>query len=340
MMLGLDLGTSTFRVLKRMSGRLIGRRVAATYAAIPDSPSRRQLLQQARISFLPAEGFLVVTGQEAESVAESFNLPLLSLLPEAQLQDNDPVARQLLARCVEALAPCVAGEPAACTLTLPGGIASQSAHAEFLQRILRLLNYVPEVMPATQAVGLAELGREGFSGLTLNFGAGQPSIGLLHRGRMELCATSSRGGDWIDRRLAERRNWFVCDPEGQRYLDLAAVRRWKHSSSHLLLRPSDDHESTLAELYGEAVEELCATFASECERHSGPLPTRGAPIICHGGGALVGDFADLLRERWSAAGIPIALSGVRVIPDDEWSVARGCLIHCEVERTAQTRRTA
>jgi hypothetical protein len=339
MTLGIDLGSGCFRAIKRSRGRLVGRRIPADYVVIPDMASRRQLLQQAQIQFLAAEGSLIVVGDEAQRLAEALQLPLLPLFPDSQLPEDDPVARQIVARCVESLAPCVPGDHAKCTLALPSGAGSNES-AEFLQRVFRLLNYAPHVIPAAHAVGLAELGRDGLSGLALNFGAGSPSICLLHRGRLEAAAATKFGGAWIDRQFAEQRKRFLWDGEGGRYLDLAAVRRWKASTLRFLRRPADDDESALSELYRQAIDELCLEFAAVCSRRQFPLPNRPQAIACHGGGAQIGDFADMLRERWQAAGVPIPLSGVRIIPGEEWVVARGCLIHAEVEAAGQPRQSA
>jgi hypothetical protein len=336
MTLGLDLGTSGFRALWRQDRRLAGRQIAACYLPLDDDARCRKLLQDAHIPFCAADDSLLVVGDEALELGPTLHLPVVPLLPDARLPEQDPVARQIAAALVESVLPSRDGGGRLCVAILPGDDLTPGAtEAEFFTRLLRLMNYQPVVLAAQHALALAELGGEQLTGIGLTFGAGTIGVCLLHQGRLATAATIRAGGDWIDRQVAERLEAFTWDAAGNRYLDTAGVAEWKHAWTGSILQPNSDVEDVLSKRYHAALDQLLQEFRDGLHLlGKEALPQRPLPIVCHGGGAQVRDFDELLLRRWAHAGLPLAVRSVRIVRNDPWTIARGCLIHGEVEESS------
>jgi hypothetical protein len=218
-----------------------------------------------------------------------------------------------------------------CTLVLPADAGSGDPAYEFFVRVLRLLNYQPLPLPAAQAVVLAELGQDLFTGIGLSLGAGRCSACVVRRGVPLSLVSVPCGGNAIDFRLAETLKLLRWDAEGHRYLDLVAAARWKCSPDRSLLIVESEAEGELREMYLALLTELCGELAQTAARHrlsrqiDEPLP-----IVCQGGGTQISGFAELLRSCWNDAAIDLPTSEIRRALHGDWSVARGCVIHNEL----------
>lgn len=338
MSLGLDCGTSRFRALERKDSELCGRHLPTAYAAVPDRDAQRRLLSQARIPCCFSDDALLVLGPEAPHVAEALHRPLIPLLPEARLPEEDPIGRQVAARLVEMILPTPSHGGRA-TLVLPRDAAPGDPTYEFFTRLLRLHGYETHAIPAVLALVLAELEADQYTGVAVSFGAGTVSMGLAHRGELVAHAVIDRGGDWIDQRLCERFRRTLFDPAGRQFLDLAGVARWKTSPERSLAAAVAPDEELLRELYRESMRALLEAFRAVLTREARRgMDRRPLPIVLHGGGAAIIGFTHLWEECWRAAAIDLPVRRPQLTRDGNWTVARGCLIHAELMASSALRR--
>lgn len=342
MSLGLDLGASGFRSLAKDGDRLVGRQSPACYLAVPDEPAQRRLLENAQAAIGTSDDALLVLGDDARELSKPLNALVLPVLPGGRLSEEDPIARQIAAALLERVAP--ASETSTpCTVVLPRDEDAPGVNDyEFFTRLLRLLNYKPTVIAGAQAVALAELGDAWLTGIAICCGAGAITACYVHQGQRLASATITTGGDWIDRQIAERMEAFVFDSEGRRYLNTTGIAAWKQGWRGSILNPQTEIEQLLARKYRAGIDLLLEELGRSLLRIGrGWLPHAPLPLVAQGGGAQVNGFRELVRARWEAAKLPITLSSVRVVQDDLWVVARGCLIHSEVESAASaTNRVA
>lgn len=336
MNIALDVGSHEIRSLRIDRGKLIARHCRSAYAVLDDTASNRTLLQQVGVPFATCEGQLLIYGDDADKVTQLFRIPCLELLPGGELPADDPPVRQMIATLVESLIGRAAGSGAICALTLPGTSASggdwTSQHREFLSRLLRLHGYVPLELSAPQALVLAELGSQAFTGIGLVFGAGSSQAGLIHRGNVVAHCSVPYAGHWIDLRLARAQQVHFWDADGNKYLDVDKTRAWKEAFNGSLRNPVSSRDQQLADLHRGMVEftlrEAAMKFAPELKRFGTPDPL---PIVVAGGTARIAGFRDLLLDVLPAVSLPVRVGDVRLVAEDDFTIARGGLIRAELE---------
>ncbi|HUG91898.1 MAG TPA: hypothetical protein VML55_13755 [Planctomycetaceae bacterium] len=332
MTIALDIGAHSVRSLRRQGSRLAGRTTRLAYAVLPDSPRHRRLLEGGGIAFAVCGGRLVLVGQQAVDYARPFREPVRSALSDGLLPRDNPLARQVVAATVEAVLPRALTRDEICCLTVPGGAGSQSREAEFLTRLVRLAGYVPVVVRAGMALVLAELSRTGFTGAGISFGAATCELSIAHRGREIASVAVRRGGDWIDAEFAAQEGCCLWDAAGGRHPDLESIARLKSEHTEPLATASSPRGRLFAALYRSLITELVGHAA----RALGPVPLLGTlprplELVVGGGTAQIPGFAELLDEQLRSAALPVALARARVAAAADYTVARGGLIHAELE---------
>ncbi|MCA9054979.1 MAG: hypothetical protein KDA75_14155 [Planctomycetaceae bacterium] len=334
MSMALDLGSSRFRTLRREGRRLVGRQTRTAYLAVADSPAHVRLLNQAHVTSVRADDAHLVLGTDAEHLAVALGQPLLPLLPEGRLPEADPLARQLTAELLHGLIGARGDQsPRTASLILPGDATPGSPLHDFVVHLLNLQGLAPKIITSNEAICLAELGSEQFTGIVLRMGASDAGLALVEHGNAQTIVDVPCGGDWIDRRLAEELEQTLYDHRGECFLDLIGVRSWKHIPERSLSAPSTDADEVLVQAYREILAALLGRFRSAVVR-DGTNGARRRPLslVCQGGPTIVPGFAELLMHLWRQADIDLPVAGLRVCRDPLWTAARGCLIHAEVAR--------
>ncbi|MGC1272856.1 MAG: hypothetical protein WBC44_04055 [Planctomycetaceae bacterium] len=336
MSIALDIGTSRLRSVRREGDELVGRSVPATFALVADDPSARELLSRADIGFAVGEGELALVGEAALRHAATFRSTPLRLLPGGLVPADDPPARQILGMLVESLLPeadTPGGLCGLCGLILSDAAITDKTSREFISRLVWMRGYEPVLLSATHAIALATLSTDGFTGVALSLGAGGCSLGLIHRSRELAFGSDSRGTDWIDARLAAGEKCFTYNVAGERYLDTESIRRRRESLGDPLNQPAGTFGVQVADRYRELLESTLTSFADRLAHErlgpfAGPLT-----VVCAGGGARAAGFAELVSSLLASTDLPFDVDAVRVHPSDDYLVARGGLIHAELEVT-------
>lgn len=342
MMIGLDLGASEFRSLYHAGDRLQLRRMRAVYATVEDTTPRRKLLQQAAIPFAVCQEHLVVVGTAAEELSHLLRVELRPLLPEGRIPQADPLGRQLLVAGIEAAVP-VATESALCCWSCAGVEAGPEAESSqgFVEQVLRLRGYSSQRITAGEALLLAELGRDGFSGLSLSFGASHCSATLSLQGQTVWSHSLARGGDWLDEQMARFTERTVWDAEGRQLLDVAGVRSWREG----LLPGGKSLETPEFGLLQELCGELLSQLLRECAVHlaAGPVThdmRQNVCLLAGGGLTQIPGWRRWLEAHLSQYQWPLKFNDVRIGSTAPETVSRGCLIRANLEATSPQIRAA
>ena len=336
MSVGLDIGSSQIRCVRRRDERLMGRAVQALFTPLPDAPEYRALLEAGRIPFAVCDGALTIVGDKSAEYSLLFHVRPQRLMPHGRLPTNDPVARQSLAALVDALL----GEPdqpgEMCGVTFPGGESFQSlatsSELEFFSRLIRLRGFFPQVLSAGMAAVLAELSRHCFTGLGLSFGAATSELVVAHRGIELLMCSIPKGGDWLDEQLAQEFGDMLRDDAGEPILDLAKSETRRRSAERLLSPANDDTDCFLAGLHRDLIYSLIrsATFALASHPRATEIP-QPLPAIIVGGVSRIAGFEDLLWKSFELARFPLAIREIRFSTRHDFTVARGGLINAQLE---------
>ncbi|MBI3866744.1 MAG: hypothetical protein HY290_33095 [Planctomycetia bacterium] len=339
MTIALDLGGHALRSLRRRGDGLVARRCRSIAACVADNEARRRWLAASKIPHLVAEECLVIPGDaaiEAEGLCEA--LPI-DLLPNAELPAGDPVTRQVLAALVDGLLPRPMSRGVVCCFTQPGYHESLVAdpesgdqRLEFFTRLIHLRGYrALPVNPATALV-LAELGSHGFTGIGISPGASGCELAVVHRGQQLTCARLARGGRWIDEQIARRQELVRRDSAEEIVLDLDGARAQKEDTSFMssmspkALAVGEICRQNIAEI----AEALAGMLASDPRLALLPQPL---PVVCCGGPTQIAGFAEQLERELDRCNPAVDLEAPWVVPDSEFTIARGCLIRATVEES-------
>ena len=355
MTIAFDPGAFALRSLRRrarelVTRELVARRCRTIAVTVEDNDARRRWLKRSNLPHLVAEQFLVLPGDAAIEAESLFGAVPRDLLPGGELPKSDPVTRQVIALLVDGMVTKAAYPDDICCFAQPG-CENRALHddptfdqrMQFFSRVLRLRGYHPLPLNPATALVLAEMGSAGFTGVGLSLGASGCDVAVVHRGNQIACGRLAWGGRRIDEQLAQRQPPLPRDSAGHDALDIDAGRKLKETAS--LLTPEKDVGRLVIDLYEKLIAELvgvlCTTLASQSQITLLPQPL---PIVCGGGPTKIAGFTDVLQSELLRQQFPIALSGLRLAADPEYSVARGCLIRATLEQSAaakgQERRVA
>lgn len=357
MSIGLDFGSSTIRSLRRNGERLTARSSRMAYAVLPDSPSHRRLLERAQVSVLQCDSDLVLVGNDATEHAALFRTACRPLLVNGHVPAGDPLARQVIARLTESVLPTAAKRGDICAVSLPGRAALDGSDTrpdfEFLTRVIRLQGYEPLIVPSGQALVLAELVRNSFTGIGLTFGHAGCEALLAHRGAIVCHAGNECGGEWLDRRLlAEVRSAqpgatapipvFSSEPgEADQLTREMITARRESLTAPVHLADENRDVQLIASLLADSLASLLQAFAAELERSPRALEIpQPLPIVCHGGLAGTPGFGTLLVQALKRHTLPVEVTEPRLVTASPATIARGLLIAAELESSTRTSTSA
>ena len=342
MTIAFDPGAFTLRSLRRRGRELIARRCRTIAVTVADNESRRRWLERSNLPHLVAEEFLVLPGEAATEAEGLFGAIPQDLLPGGQLPKSDPVTRQVIATLVDGMLPWSSHAQEICCFAQPGcekrllhDDPTFDERMQFFSRIIRLRGYHPLPLNPATALVLSELRTAGFTGVGLSLGASGCDVAVVHRGSQIACGHLSKGGRWIDEQIARRQPADEENPSEQDVLDVEAGRRLKEAVS--LSAPDHETGAQVAGFYEnlicELIDVLCRTLDSHPQIALLPQPL---PLVCGGGPAKIDGFSAALESELKRRQFPVALAGLRLAADPEYSVARGCLIHATLEQSAAT----
>lgn len=340
MSLGFDLGSSRFRSVREDRRRLLARQAAAAYCTGPNSPELQRQLDGLGVTWATCDDNIVLMGDAAVRWAPAIQAPLKRVLPHGRIVAGDPVVRQILQVIFEMVLPTPRRPAEVCCLTLPAAAAEHTVETEYFARIVERAGYQPVFISQSHAMGLSELGKSQLTGCAITFGAAGCEASILRHGREVWHGAVARGVDWVDEETARHTAQYIRDRDGQRLLDvgMAAQQRARMSS---LVRPMNYHEELASRLHAEwlqfACRELGQTMRNEC---SSRMLDASLPVVCGGGPTAAAGFSSILMDSMKHSDFPLAANPLACSIDAGFAVARGCLIHAELDAIAMRRPEA
>ena len=341
MSIALDLGSCRLKSLRYEGNRLVGRSCRSRYAVIENAESQRMLLNHMDIPHAIFGESLIVLGDHAADFSRLFLTPCLSLLPQGKVPQNSPAARQITASLLESLLPEPKRKDELCCVTFPNvpdkPHQQDNPEIEFFLRLIRLQGYEPLVLKSSLAVVSAELVGCSFTGIGINMGASCCDVSVTHLGNEIASCSIAQGGDWIDKQFADQSDEYTLDAKGNRYPDLLGVSCWKESLTDSIVEGTTQREKLLCDLTRELVSNVLHQIAGMIARTPsiGERDRKLGMAVC-GGTARIPGFDRLFREELQKTPLPIDLGNFSVGKDSDFTVARGCLIHAELESQWQT----
>ncbi|HVJ67269.1 MAG TPA: hypothetical protein VM510_04755 [Caulifigura sp.] len=344
MSFGLDIGSSGVRCLYRAGSNLRGRRAPAWYVTLPGGQSERLLLQRAMIPFSSCEGSYIVFGENAAELSRALKLPLIPVLPNGQLPHDDPVGRQVAATLIQSVLPAVTVHRA--SVAIPrhpsdGRPKSSTDLGQFAVQLLALRGIAATRMHAGTASILAELGDRELTGVGVSLGATSTAFSIAKHGQPIVELTHDQGLDGVDEVVAKSRGKYLFDHEGNRYLDVRSVARWRETCSVNLTSPTDDDQELVRSLVREWLLASMSRFTQELEAARVLRSARGlTTMTITGGPSRMTGMDVLVADAVRRAQLPLKIDEIRTATTSDYTIARGCLIAAELEQKVARRAVA
>ena len=309
------------------------RSAQSEYVILPDINRSRQLLNAHGIPRAECDDSIVVYGDHAERARWLSRIPPASLFNGGMVPADDPPARQILDLMTAAMLPEPHGADNLCAFTVPGSERRPESQ-EFLARLIHMRGFEPLPMAASDAAMLAE-GRESmFTGIALVMGSETTEISLC---RLGITLSSTRlpvGADWVDIELARRFKVQTWDKAGEAWLDLDAVREWKHDTDRHICNPVNEKERALAQLTSAVLDRVAQSVRKIISSSAAVqlLSDERLNVVCCGGGTQSAGFTSALTERFVDHDIAGRIQSVRTVDNPSHAVVRGLLIAAELKR--------
>ena len=302
------------------------------YAVLSNQSSCRETVIERNIPCAECENSTVVFGNHADQVRWLSRKPCAPLFADAAVPTGDAPARQILSVLTEAMLPKNVGAPNECFFTAPRG-RSNRENVIFLEHLMRMHGFVPRYFNAGPSVILSSGSESCFTGVAIVIGAESSEISVNRYGIEIAAATIEVGANWIDTELARQFRIQTWDETGECYLDLEAVREWKHDARMHLRNSVGEREKTLAGLYGAVLNQIarCTRELINSPAVKSAIGNVRLAVICAGGPTQIGGFASALTERFVEHETADQILSIRTADDPETAVVRGLLIQGELE---------
>ena len=302
------------RSLQKQGHCLYNRQMQLDFVSIAPSEQNRDALEQLGIPYVLSEESALIVGEHAVKYTGLLQVPLQSLMPGGHIPINDPPARQLLAHIIETILPASqSGDPICCINDDQANsrkrLSAEQAQADrLIEQLIKLRGYRRVAITSSRAVMLAELVNDGFTGLAIHI---QPEC-------VHACLS--------------RQGVALMDEELPMSEEMRALLSSSSSDN------SNDGDSTERR---DAARQMLTQLSHRIGRyHHGSGISRPVTAVIAGAATSDSDLQVALQAELSACDLPIELGSVR-FTDDRTVVARGCLIHAELEqRAAPSQRAA
>lgn len=335
MITAIDFGCYEIRSAHRSisnAGKIVLTTERSEYTILPNEATFADAVANEKIPYAVCEDSLVAFGSRASEVRWLSRKPSAPLFTDGQVPTQDAPARQILNVLTQSLLPATNETSGVCCFTAPGGRDARSS-VEFLSRLIRMYGYQPEVCSVTEAINLASGSETGFTCVTICMGTERTEISVSRYGAEIATQSVDVGSNWIDTEFARQLKMQVWDDTGESYLDLEAVREWKHDPALHLRRSIGERARTLSRLYGVVLDAVARTVRTLIDSPAVARVLKNArfTVNCSGGPTLIGGFAGALTERFVEQDTASRILAIRVVDNPEIAVVRGLLIHGELE---------
>ena len=302
------------------------------YVVLPNVDRYRQLLDSHEVSRAECEETLAVYGSPAARVRWLSRLPAASIFNGGIVPSDDPPARQMLDLICTAILPAPGAGFNLCVFTVPGSQQLEESQ-KFLSRLICMRGYEPLAVSAAEVAMLAEGGDLSFTGISVVIGAETSEVSVSRFGITLASTVISVGADWVDIELARQFDIQIFDDAGGVWLDLEAVREWKHNSGLNLRNSVGEREEVLSRLYGAVLARIAQAthvLLAQPSVHAA-IGEQRLNVICCGGATRIAGFSSVLTKQFVDQDISGRVESVRTVDDPELTVVRGLLIAGELE---------
>ncbi len=319
--IGLDVGTSRIVVARAAGKKYAYEAQLNAFFTLPYSRLAESLLQRENVLHQVDQNEIVVSGSDAERLAEVFHAETRRPMREGILNPQEPHALHVVQRLIVTKLlgkAAAAGQKVFFSIPAPtagneGGIRH---HQESIRQVLTELGYEATPVEEGLAVVFGELSASNFSGIGISCGSGLCNVCLAILSVPVLSFSICKAGDFIDNQSA-----LVTGDMATR------LRVQKEQGFRLNGMNGTRVNNALTVYYDEVIENLVKSLkASISSAPKLPKMTQAIPLVLAGGTVMPEGFFDRFRLALQANELPVKLSEVRVSAEPLNSTARGLLM--------------
>jgi hypothetical protein len=316
---GLDLGTANIVAAMRDGEGLRITRERNAFLDVQGDVFSKSMLTKLGVAYVVHEGKFIVLGEPAFELANIFGRetrrPMSGGLISPSEVDAAPMMRLLISKALGQ--PTVPEEPVYFSVPAESIDRDNNVmyHKGLFEGMLRKMGYRPTAIGEGHAVVFSELAERDFTGVGLSFGGGMVNVCVSYKTIPALAFSIARAGDWVDKNAAE-------------VLGIPRSRATYLKERGMDVRtPRGRDEEAIAIYYRNLIAYVLENLRARFQNAEGmPSLDEAIDLVCSGGTAMVGGFAEVFREELNRIKLPFPIGEVRLASEPLYTVAKGCLV--------------
>ena len=330
---GVDVGTMFCQMSEKDKDDSINiKTIRNAFVELPDSEDVEQVLSSNDWQWIQDGNHYYVLGEDSLRVANMFpnKVTLRRPMQDGVLNKEEDKKMLVMAEIIKSsLGEAPDDKSVVCTCvssTSVDGSVDSVFHRSRLMGMFKRLGWQTKVIEEGHAVVLSErpviiekdeVGEDlevPYSGIGCSFGAGRSNCVLAYKGLQVIGISVARGGDWIDKRVAEA----TGEPLGQ------VTRKKERNLNFEKLDQEDDIVFALDAYYGEMIKYVFEKFAKEFagvkSQFEYPLD-----VVVAGGTSMPKGFCSKIKEVIDTLDLPFEVKDVKHSDDPRNAVTKGLL---------------
>ena len=269
---------------------------------------------------------IFVIGEDAFRFANIFNKEVNRPMAKGVISSGEIDAMEVLTiMCGKLTAPetegsCVYSVPAAAVdIDIPPVLY----HERVFGKIFSTLGFKSKPLNEGMAVIYSNCSKERYSGIGISFGAGLTNIACSYKGTPTLQFSVSRGGDWIDKSVADSVGIVPNRVSSIKEKDLDLINPFSGKKKEQRVREG------LAFYYEDLIKYVLDVITKQFDNNAAGLDIdEEIPIIISGGTSLPEGFLEVFESVFKKyKNFPYDISEIRRATDPLNAVAAGCMMY-------------
>ena len=325
---GLDVGTMNFlSARKSADGKVSTKRMRDAFLDL--EAGHKQFLKLSDVNYIEKDDSVIIVGDEALHIANMFKREVRRPLSAGVISNTELDSYGVLSLMIEQLLGKPAVKDEICFFSVPAAPIDRPDqdvifHEGVFKRLVGQLGYDARPFNEAAAICFSEANKDGFSALTLSFGAGMVNVALTYRTITTMKFALARGGDWIDSSAARAVNSTASK--------IAAL---KEKEADLLDYMEGDFKNARAreaiQVYYRSLIDYTLDHIEQEFIRSGTEAPEPIPLIVSGGTSLAKNFLPFFKQEFAKrTKFPIPISEVRHAEDPLGAVAKGLLVNASI----------
>ncbi len=321
MVAGLDIGTSRIVAAVRSGESETVNAQLNAFVALPHSKMTESSLNRENIPHSAADGQIIVYGNESARMADLLGREIRRPMTRGVLNPQEPESLAQIEELIEAvLGPKGEGAAKVCfSVPAPplGGDDNLTYHEATIRQILGELGY-EDVRAVNEGVAViySELEDTNYTGIGVSCGGGLCNVAMAYMSVPVLSFSTAKGGDFIDASAAGVTGELVN-----------RVRLAKEEAFHFNGHYADKVQQAISVYYDDMIQSVVQGLKEAFETtRNVPKFGRAVPLVLSGGGAMPRGFGERFEKAMQGAGLPVAISEVRLAKNPLETTARGALV--------------